>query len=194
MWIQIESQKNLVEMKHFLFFQIIFNSPIEGNHIAQTAFILRFFNANKIRMKLRSLVLLFFIPGCFLSFELFAQANPDAILGIWFNEEKDAKIKIYKENGEYFGKVVWRKAEEGTSDYDVNNPDPELQKRKKVGLVILTDFKFDDGQWEDGEIYDPKSGKTYSCVIKLQKDGSLHVRGYVGISLLGRTTQWTKAE
>ena len=57
-----------------------------------------------------------------------------------------------------------------------------------------TDFEFDDGQWEDGDIYDPKSGKTYSCVIKMQKDGSLHVRGFIGISLLGRTTLWTKAE
>ncbi len=145
-------------------------------------------------MKLKGLVLLFFILGCFLSRDLFAQANPDAILGIWYNEEKDAKIKVYKENGEFFGKIVWHKTGEGISAYDENNPEPDLRKRKKVGLVILTDFEFDDGQWDDGEIYDPKSGKTYSCVIKLQKDGSIHVRGYIGISLLGRTTQWTKAE
>lgn len=145
-------------------------------------------------MRLKSLVFLFFIPCCFFSIDIYAQANPDAILGIWYNEEKDAKIKIYKENGEFFGKIVWHKTGEEISAYDENNPDPELRKRKKVGLVILTDFEFDDGQWDDGEIYDPKSGKTYSCVIKLQKDGSIHVRGYIGISLLGRTTEWTKAE
>lgn len=145
-------------------------------------------------MRLKSLVFLFFIPGCFFSLDIYAQANPDAILGIWYNEEKDAKIKIYKENGEFFGKIVWHKTGEEISAYDDNNPDPELRKRKKVGLVILTDFEFDDGQWDNGEIYDPKSGKTYSCMIKLQKDGSIHVRGYIGISLLGRTTQWTKAE
>ena len=145
-------------------------------------------------MKLKFFVLIFFVAAAYIPFQLQAQANPDAILGIWFNEEKDAKIKVYKEEGKYFGKIVWHKTGEGISPYDENNPDEELQKRKKVGLVILTDFEFDDGQWEDGDIYDPKSGKTYSCVIKLQKDGSLHVRGYIGISLIGRTTHWSKAE
>ncbi len=134
-------------------------------------------------------VLVFFISG-----NLLAQANPDGILGIWFNEEKDAKIKVYKENGKYFGKIVWHRTGDDVSPYDENNPEPELRKRKKVGLVILKDFEYDDGQWEDGTIYDPKSGKTYSCIIKLQKDGGLHVRGYIGISLIGRTTHWTKAE
>ena len=145
-------------------------------------------------MKLNNLVFSILALICFISANIYAQANPDAILGIWFNEEKDAKIKVYKENGKFYGKIVWHKTGEGISPFDENNPDPELQKRKKVGLVILTDFEFDGGQWEEGEIYDPKSGKTYSCIIKLQKDGSLHVRGYIGISLLGRTTHWTKAE
>jgi uncharacterized protein (DUF2147 family) len=138
------------------------------------------------------------VPSVLLAFifsaNLYAQANPDAILGIWFNEEKDAKIKVYRENGKFYGKIVWHKTGEDISLYDENNPDEELQKRKKLGLIILNDFDFDDGQWEDGTIYDPKSGKTYSCVIKMQKDGSLNVRGYIGISLIGRTTHWTKAE
>jgi uncharacterized protein (DUF2147 family) len=144
----------------------------------------------KSRYVVVPLVLLAFI----FSANLYAQANPDAILGIWFNEEKDAKIKVYRENGKFYGKIVWHKTGEDISLYDENNPDEELQKRKKLGLIILNDFDFDDGQWEDGTIYDPKSGKTYSCVIKMQKDGSLNVRGYIGISLIGRTTHWTKAE
>ena len=145
-------------------------------------------------MKSKFFILSFLAISCFFYLKSNAQANPDAILGIWFNEEKDAKIKVYRESGKFYGKIVWHKTGEDISAYDENNPDPELKKRKKVGLIILTGFEFDDGQWEDGEIYDPKSGKTYSCVIKLQKDGSLNVRGYIGISLLGRTTHWTKAE
>ena len=145
-------------------------------------------------MRPKFFIISIFMLGCFISGNLYAQANPDAILGIWFNEEKDAKIKIYKEGGKFFGKIVWHKTGDDISAYDENNPDPELQKRKKVGLVILTGFEFDDGQWEEGEVYDPKNGKTYSCVIKLQKDGVLYVRGYIGISLLGRTAHWTKAE
>ena len=145
-------------------------------------------------MKSKFFILSFLAINCFFYLKSNAQANPDAILGIWFNEEKDAKIKVYRESGKFYGKIVWHKTGDDISAYDENNPDPELKKRKKVGLIILTGFEFDDGQWEDGEIYDPKSGKTYSCVIKLQKDGSLNVRGYIGISLLGRTTHWTKAE
>jgi uncharacterized protein (DUF2147 family) len=147
-----------------------------------------------MEMKSKFFILSFLIITFFLSAHLYGQANPDAILGIWFNEEKDAKIKVYRESGKFYGKIVWHKTGDDISAFDENNPDPELRKRKKVGLVILTDFEFDDGQWEQGEIYDPKSGKTYSCVIKLQKDGSLNVRGYIGISLFGRTTSWTKAE
>ncbi len=145
-------------------------------------------------MRHKIIILSFFIIGCYFSGNLYAQANPDALLGIWFNEEKDAKIKVYKENGKFYGKIVWHKTGDGISPYDEHNPDPELQKRKKVGLVILTDFEFHNGQWEDGEIYDPKKGKTYSCVIKLEKDGSLNVRGFIGFSLIGRTTYWTKTE
>ena len=125
---------------------------------------------------------------------LYAQVNADDILGIWFNEEKDGKVKVYKEDGKYFGKIVWRDDVPGTSPYDVKNPDEELRKRKKVGLIILEDFVYGKEKWEDGTIYDPKSGKTYSCIIKLEDDGSLYVRGYVGISLIGRTTYWTRAD
>ncbi len=128
---------------------------------------------------------------------LLAQDNhpgPDAILGVWFNEEKDGKIKIYKEDGKFFGKIVWHKTGPDISEYDDKNPDPKLRTRKKVGMVILKNFEYDDGEWTDGKIYDPKNGKTYSCIIKLQDDGSLYVRGYIGISLIGRTTYWTSAD
>lgn len=145
-------------------------------------------------MKSRFLVAIITILAGVISGNLYAQSNPDAILGVWFNEEKDAKIKVYEENSKYYGKIVWHKTGEEISPYDEHNPDPELQKRKKLGLIILNDFEYDDGQWEDGTIYDPKTGKTYSCVVKMKKDGILNVRGYIGISLIGRTTEWTRAE
>jgi uncharacterized protein (DUF2147 family) len=58
--------------------------------------------------------------------------------------------------------------------------------------VLLTNFTFDDGEWEGGKIYDPKSGKTYSCVMRF-KGSVLQIKGYIGITLIGRTTVWTKA-
>jgi uncharacterized protein (DUF2147 family) len=61
-------------------------------------------------------------------------------------------------------------------------------------LPILKDFEFTGkSTWENGTIYDPKNGKTYSCYLILQPDKTLKVRGYVGVSMLGRTTIWTRA-
>jgi uncharacterized protein (DUF2147 family) len=58
--------------------------------------------------------------------------------------------------------------------------------------MILKGFEKDgDNEYEDGTIYDPKNGKTYSCIIR-QKGNKLSVRGYIGVSLIGRTTTWTK--
>lgn len=118
------------------------------------------------------------------------------ILGLWFNEEKDAKVEIYVDNGKYFGKVVWLEEpneENGKPKLDDENPDEELQKRPIMGLLLMIDFDYEgDGEWENGDIYDPKSGKTYSCYMKLESKEKLKVRGFIGVSWIGRTTYWTR--
>lgn len=119
----------------------------------------------------------------------------DDILGIWYNQEKTAKVEIFKRGDKYFGKIVWLKEpmRDGKPKLDRENEDESLRTRPIMGLEILKDFEFDDDEWEDGTIYDPKNGETYSCYM--EKDGdSLKVRGYIGISLIGRTAIWTKAE
>ncbi|MBN2173738.1 MAG: DUF2147 domain-containing protein [Bacteroidales bacterium] len=121
----------------------------------------------------------------------------DDVLGIWFNEEKDAKIEVYKENNHYFGKIIWLDEpidpETGKPKLDDENPDEALQSRPVMGLLLVKDFVYDgDGVWEDGEIYDPKSGNTYSCYMKMETVDKLKVRGFIGISWIGRTTYWTR--
>jgi uncharacterized protein (DUF2147 family) len=123
-------------------------------------------------------------------------ASPaDKILGVWLSEEKDGKIEIYKSGNKYMGKLIWGatifEADGVTSKKDAKNTDVKLRSRNLKDLVMLTDFVFEDGEWTDGKIYDPKSGKTYSSTIKLQGN-TLSLRGYVGISLLGRTSVWTR--
>jgi len=137
---------------------------------------------------------------------LFAAANvnaqefqPDDILGIWLNEDEDAHIEIYREGDLYFGKIIWLKfpidEETGKPKLDKHNPDPELQKRPSLGIKLLTDFEWDgDNEWDEGDIYDPKSGKTYSCYIIMKEYDLLKIRGYIGISLIGKTTYWTRVE
>jgi len=123
------------------------------------------------------------------------------VLGKWLNEDKDAHIQIFMKGDKFFGKLVWIKIpidpETGKPKLDKHNPDPELQKRPSLGLELLTNFVFDDDEWEDGEIYDPKTGKTYSCYMEFPDEDNLDnlkIRGYVGISLLGKTTYWTRVK
>ena len=66
-------------------------------------------------------------------------------------------------------------------------------EKKLVGKVILRDLQHDEGaDYKGGKIYDPESGKTYSCKATRQADGNLKVRGFIGASLFGRTTLWTR--
>ena len=123
--------------------------------------------------------------------------NKDAILGKWINSTAEAHIDISKRNDKYYGKLVWikdPKGTEGTVKTDLKNPDPKLRKRTILGLEILKDFVFDDGKWTDGSIYDPKSGKTYSCTLTLKDNGELSMRGYIGISLIGRSETWKRVK
>jgi uncharacterized protein (DUF2147 family) len=126
-----------------------------------------------------------------------SSGNADKILGIWLNEEKDGKIEIYKSGNKYLGKLIWGKtifeSDGVTSKKDVKNTNEKLRSRNLKDLVLLTDFIFEDGAWTDGKTYDPKSGKTYSSTMKLVEN-TLNIRGYVGISLLGRTTVWTRVK
>jgi uncharacterized protein (DUF2147 family) len=122
-------------------------------------------------------------------------ASAQEITGVWFNQEKDAKIEIYKENNKYFGKIVWLKEpnRDGKPKLDAKNVKVELRSKPLMGLLLLKDFvKKSDKEYEDGTIYDPKSGKTYSCIITVKDVNTLSIRGYVGISFFGRTTTWTK--
>jgi uncharacterized protein (DUF2147 family) len=127
---------------------------------------------------------------------VFAQARPDDIVGVWLTSGKEtAKIQIYKSGERYFGRILWLKnpTDNGKPKLDNNNPDKNKRNQTIVGLVILKGFKFNGGdEWGDGDIYDPESRKTYSCYLALKDKSTLKVRGYIGISLLGRTEIWKK--
>jgi uncharacterized protein (DUF2147 family) len=126
-----------------------------------------------------------------------AQVKADDITGIWLTAGKQpAKIQIYKSGEQYFGKITWLQnpTDNGKPKVDKKNPEENKRNTPIIGLVILRGFKFDgDDEWESGKIYDPESGKTYSCFISLKDKNTMKVRGYVGISLLGRTEIWTRS-
>ncbi len=127
---------------------------------------------------------------------MFAQ-NADDILGTWFTEGGKSKVEITKKDGRYSGKIIWLKEPnraDGTAKLDKNNEDESLKGRGILGLPVIQGFEWDDDLFEDGTIYDPENGKTYSCEMTWEDKDTLNVRGYVGFSLLGRTTVWTRVK
>ena len=140
-----------------------------------------------------SLVILLLIA---FSFAASAQ-KADAILGTWVNPNGEDHILIYKKGNKFYGKLDWIKFpndETGKPKTDKNNPDETLRSRPELNLELLKDFTFDgDDVYEDGTIYDPKNGKTYSCKMTLE-GSTLRIRGYIGISLFGRSEIWTRVK
>lgn len=143
-----------------------------------------------MNQRLTIIFLLFFSTNAF-------SQNRDQIIGKWVNATGEAHIQIYPNSGKYFGKIAWMKVPnnpDGKPRLDKNNPNTSLSQNPILGLLILKDFVFSDDIWEGGSIYDPKTGKTYSCKISPQGPDKINVRGFVGFSMLGRTESWTRAK
>ena len=114
-------------------------------------------------------------------------------LGHWKNE--DATFEIFESDGKLSGRIVdlTEPLRDGKPKVDIHNTDPSKRSRPIMGMVFMYGFeKRSDTKWENGTIYDPKSGNTYSCTMELDGPDKLKVRGYIGISLIGRTDVWTR--
>lgn len=116
------------------------------------------------------------------------------IFGNWENKDEetgrvDSYIEVYEKDGKAYAKIV-----------DITNPSRKdavcdkckgKNKNKKIlGMDILTGLSKDGDEWSGGKILDPKNGKEYKCYIKLESPNKLKIRGYIGFSLIGRTTYW----
>jgi uncharacterized protein (DUF2147 family) len=137
----------------------------------------------------------------FITQDIIAQ-DADKILGYWLTQDGDSQVKIFKaKNGKYYGDIRWLEEpneDDGTTKLDKENPNPQNQKRPILGLQILKGFTYNakDEEWVDGTIYDPKNGKTYKCFMWFDDNdyNTLHVKGFIGFSLLGREVEWTREE
>ena len=130
----------------------------------------------------------------------FPQNNADEIVGVWMTQSQESMVEIYKTGDTYSGKILWLKFPispvTGKPKVDNANPDKKLRDRPSLGLVLMTGFKYSakDKEWNEGTIYDPKSGSTYKCKATLIDKNTLNVRGYIAASWmgLGRTEMWKK--
>lgn len=115
------------------------------------------------------------------------------ILGRWLTESRKGVVEIYRCADHLCGKVVW--IQPGEPQTDELNPNPALRKRALCGLVLMGDFKPSGRDvWSGGWAYSPEVGKTYSARMALQEDGTLKLRGYIGIPLFGESQIWTRAD
>ena len=134
-----------------------------------------------------------------------ADGGADAIVGVWETAHTDkgyAHIEMTRDGDAYAGAIVWLNEPNYPADdemagqpkIDRMNPDHALRQRPIIGLRIVNGLRFaGDGSWEDGTIYDPESGKTYRSKAWIADSGEkLNLRGYIGISLFGRTSEWKR--
>jgi uncharacterized protein (DUF2147 family) len=122
-------------------------------------------------------------------------------VGVWRSIDDKTKqersiIRIAEENGELKGVVEKIFDQPGDDPAHLCQECKDERKDKPViGMTILWGLKKDGNEWTGGEILDPKNGKIYRCKMTLSADGkSLDVRGYIGISLIGRTQTWLRQE
>ena len=130
-----------------------------------------------------------------------AQATSPA--GLWRTIDDSSKkdkslVRIVEANGVYTGKVEKIVDPDSPKDAVCKDCSDERKDKPILGMTIIRNMKQssdDKTLFEGGEILDPNNGKVYQSKMKLIDNGTkLEVRGFVGISLLGRTQTWIRAE
>lgn len=146
-------------------------------------------------MKTRLIV---FMAALVVTAQAWGQSEADKVLGVWETGSGKARVKIDKSGEKYVGKIVWLREpnnEEGKPKVDKNNPDESLRAVPLLGYHMLKGFRYaGDKTWEEGTIYDPENGSTYSCVITMTDENTLDVRGFIGVSVFGRTDVWKRVQ
>src|SRR5689334_6627876 len=115
-------------------------------------------------------------------------AQPDDILGTWQSET--IKLEFFKAGPEYNARILWGnrivESDGTTFKRDTLNPDPALRSRSLQGITMVTGLVYQDGEWTGGSLYDGSSGRIVNGKAEIA-NGKLHLRGYMGVSLMGQT-------
>lgn len=119
---------------------------------------------------------------------MIAPANAAMPVGEWVVADQTARIRIEPCKDALWGVIAWAK----TPGTDKNNPNPALRSRSVLGMPILLNMKkVEPNRW-DGEVYNAKSGQTYTANISLVSDDVLRVEGCVFGGLFCGGQNWTR--
>lgn len=128
-----------------------------------------------------------------------AQSRADALLGKWLSTDKNVAVEIFKKDGDYRAKVLWFDDTLGSGKplhqrHDTENPDPQLRKRKILGMNILEGLQYNSKMhsWENGKIYDASSGRYWDSAASITANGLLKVRGFWKYKWIGKSMTFTK--
>ena len=120
-------------------------------------------------------------------------AAADPIEGVWKMTDGSVTIKVTIEKGDLVGRVTAVRPKKGKDfTFDHKNPDPELRGRKIIGLPILWGFQKKGDKWHGGYGYLFSKGKTYQGKIWMEGNNRMVMRGFIGVSLLGKSAEWDR--
>ena len=129
-------------------------------------------------------------------------AEPSTPAGLWRTiDDKTGKerslVRITEANGVYEGKVekIITRLPDDDPDHLCRECLGERKDKPVIGMTILWGLKKDGDRYAGGEILDPKNGKIYRAKMKVLEGGKkLEVRGFIGISLIGRSQTWLREQ
>lgn len=122
-----------------------------------------------------------------------ASAAEDDIEGRWLSGDQSGWIQIRLLDGKPVGFAAGSTDPAEAARTDEHNPDAALRSRPLLGITILHGFTYaGDHVWKGGTIYDPNSGNTYKSTMTLLDRNTLKVRGFIGLSMFGRSDTWTR--
>ena len=130
----------------------------------------------------------------FLSFS----TNAQSIFGKWESRDEktnkiDSVVEVYEKDGKAYAKIV-EITDKTKKEALCVLCENENKNKPILGMNILTGLSKDGNEWSGGKILDPRNGKIYKCYIKLINKNKLKIRGYIGVSLFGKTAYWYKSK
>lgn len=119
------------------------------------------------------------------------------LLGEWWTEGNEGRIKFTRvQDGTFRGTATCCRPKQPSARNpakDIHNPNPKLRERSTLGIVIIWNLAYEDGEYSGGYVYNPRDGKTYRLQAELIDRDTLRIRGYLGIPLLGQSQIWKRA-
>jgi uncharacterized protein (DUF2147 family) len=122
--------------------------------------------------------------------------QPD-VAGIWIDHTGQGAVEVYGCGAMVCGRVVWIKVpidKMGRALMDGHNPDPAKRSKPMCGVQIIGNVaRQPNGTWDNGWIYNPEDGGTFSVELQLRSADTLQVKGYAGLKFLSETFTWKRA-